>query len=80
MITQKFLYSLFAFLVVLSTGKLAWACVVCFGDPNSLQSRSVFYAILLLMGVVGFVLSGIAITGLVWMRRAQELQNTRQDQ
>ncbi len=49
------------------------ACSVCFGDPNSLQSRGTMYGIFFLLAVVLMVLGGIAVTAFVWARRAKKL-------
>ena len=51
------------------------ACSVCFGDPNSLQSRALFFGVCFLVGVVAFVLAGIASTAMTWARRAKKLGN-----
>lgn len=50
------------------------ACAVCFGDPNSLQTKAAWAGVAFLLFVVLFVLGGIAYTGFVWARRARELE------
>ncbi len=45
------------------------ACAVCFGDPESLSSKAVGTAVILMMVVVGGVLFGIAWTAYQWSRR-----------
>ena len=55
------------------TSYLSFGCAVCFGDPASLSSKALMAGILVLVGVVGFVLAGIAWTGFVWARREQVL-------
>ena len=48
---------------------VGFACTVCFGDPNSLSSKALTAAVFFLLGVVGFVLAGIAFTAVKWSRR-----------
>lgn len=48
------------------------ACSVCFGDPNSLQSKALGAAVLFLLGTVGAVLGGIVISTVVCIRRAKK--------
>ncbi len=45
------------------------ACAVCFGDPNSLSSKALGWAVILLMLVVGSVLFGIGWTAFQWSKR-----------
>lgn len=52
---------------------LIFACSVCFGDPHSLMSKGVFWGVLFLMGVVGFVLASIASVIVIWTRRARKV-------
>lgn len=59
----------------MSISWLPIACSVCFGDPKSLQSRGLFFGVCLLLGVVVFVLGGIALTAVTWARRAKKLEN-----
>ncbi len=52
----------------------ALACSVCFGgDPNSAMNQGVQAGMLVLLGVVGVVLTGLASLLLFWMRRAAQL-------
>ncbi|MBI3314215.1 MAG: hypothetical protein HYZ83_08280 [Candidatus Omnitrophica bacterium] len=51
------------------------ACAVCFGDPNSLQSKGVMWGIFVLLGVVGFVLGAILWTAIAWNYRSKHLSN-----
>ena len=44
----------------------AAACAVCYGDPDSPMAKGVVAGVLTLVGVIGFVLVGIAGTGLFW--------------
>ncbi len=53
----------------------ALACSVCFGgDPSSSMNQGVQAGMLVLLGVVGVVLSGLASLLLFWMRRAAHLE------
>ncbi len=53
----------------------ALACSVCFGgDPGSSMNRGVQAGMLVLLGVVGVVLTGLASLLLFWMRRAAQLE------
>ena len=54
---------------------LPMACSVCFGDPKSLQSRGLFFGVCFLLGVVIFVLGGVASTAITWARRAKKLED-----
>ena len=53
---------------------LSFACAVCFGDPASLSSKALLAGVFFLVGVVAFVLGGIAWTGFVWTKRAKKLE------
>ena len=52
----------------------AGACSVCFGDPNSKTTQGLFAAMYLLLGVILFVLAGIAMTAWTWAKRARMLE------
>lgn len=51
----------------------ATACSVCYGDPNSAMTQGVNAGVLVLLGVVGVVLTGLAALIIFWMRRAAQL-------
>lgn len=51
----------------------ALACSVCFGDPNSLQSKALSGAVLFLLVVIGSVLAAIAYLAFSWSRRAKQM-------
>ena len=53
---------------------LPFACAVCFGDPASLSSKALLAGVFLLVGVVAFVLGGIAWTSFIWAKRAKKLE------
>ncbi len=53
----------------------ALACSVCFGgDPSSDMNPGAQAGMLVLLGVVGVVLTGLASLLLFWMRRAAHLE------
>jgi len=49
------------------------ACAVCFGDPESDMARGAVAGMIVLASIVGFVLMGIAGTGLYWVHRSRQL-------
>ncbi len=51
--------------------QMPMACAVCFGDPNSSMTKGAVAGMLCLLGVILFVLTGIAATGITWARRAR---------
>ena len=61
-------------LVALLSPRAALACSVCAGDPNSALSQGAQAGMLVLLGVIGAVLTGLASLLLFWMRRAANLQ------
>lgn len=67
---KKFL--IVAGLLFLSLPKLGLACSVCFGDPNSSESRGLVLAVYLLLGVVMTTLGGITAVALSWIARAKK--------
>ena len=64
---------MFACLAALLSAQPALACSVCFGDPTSPMTQGVHAGVLVLLGVVGVVLTGLASLLLFWMRRAGKL-------
>ncbi len=57
----------------------ALACSVCFGgDPSSSMNQGVQARMLVLLGVVGVVLTGLASLLLFWMRRAAHLEEVEE--
>ncbi len=52
----------------------ALACSVCAGDPNSALSQGAQAGMLVLLGVIGVILTGIASLFIFWMRRAANLR------
>ncbi len=60
-------------LATLLSAQPALACSVCFGDPSSSMNQGVRAGMLVLLGVVGVVLTGLASLLLFWMRRAAHL-------
>ncbi len=66
--------AILACLGVLLSAQPALACSVCYGDPNSAMSQGAQAGVLVLLGVVGTVLTGLASMLLFWMRRAAKLE------
>jgi len=60
-------------LLVATIRQNAWACAVCFGDPNSPMSHGARAGVLFLLGVVVVVLSGILGMTLFWAKRARAI-------
>ena len=56
------------------TAQPALACSVCYGDPNSAMSQGAQAGVLVLLGVIGTVLLGLASMLVFWMRRAANLE------
>ncbi len=56
------------------TAQPVLACSVCYGDPNSAMAQGAQAGVLVLLGVVGVVLTGLASLLIVWMRRAANLE------
>ena len=61
-------------LVALVSAQPALACSVCAGDPNSALSQGAQAGMLVLLGVIGVVLTGLASLLLFWVRRAANLR------
>lgn len=51
----------------------AYACAVCFGDPDSPMSKGALMGVIVMLGIIGSVLMGIAGTTMFWMHRANRL-------
>jgi hypothetical protein len=62
-----------ACLGALLSAQPALACSVCYGDPNSAMNQGAQAGLLVLMGVIGTVLVGIASLMIFWWRRAVHL-------
>ena len=52
----------------------AWACSTCFGDPDSLMAKGTRAGVFVLVGFIGFVLSGVAGVGVFWFHRSRQLR------
>jgi len=63
-----------ASLGVLLNAAPATACSVCYGDPDSSMTLGAQAGVLVLLGVVGTVLTGLVALLVFWMRRAAQLQ------
>ncbi len=66
--------AILACLVALLSAQPVLACSVCYGDPNSAMSQGAQAGVLVLLGVVGTVLTGLASLLIFWMRRAAHLE------
>ena len=66
--------TIFACLGALLSAQPALACSVCYGDPNSAMSQGAQAGMLVLLGVVGVVLTGLASLFVFWMGRAAQLK------
>ncbi len=60
-------------LATLLSAQPALACSVCAGDPSSPLNQGLQAGMLVLLGVIGVVLMGLASLLLFWMRRAANL-------
>lgn len=63
----------FALVALGSAASQARACAVCFGDPNSPLVKGAFAGVMVLVGVISFVLVGVAGTGMYWIHRGRRL-------
>ena len=61
-------------LAALLSAKPVLACSVCYGDPNSAMTQGAQAGVLVLLGVIGVVLTGLASLLVFWMRRAANLE------
>ena len=61
-------------LFVCTTVERVSACAVCFGDPESRMAKGVVAGVLVLVGVIGMVLLGVASMGVWWMLRSRRLE------
>ena len=66
--------AILACLGVLLSSQPALACSVCYGDPNSAMTQGAQAGVLVLLGVVGVVLTGLGSLLLFWMRRAAQIE------
>ncbi len=66
--------AIFACLGALLSAQPVLACSVCYGDPNSAMAKGARAGVLVLLGVAGAVLMGIASLLIFWMRRAAQLE------
>ncbi len=61
-------------LVILLSAQPALACSVCAGNPDSQLSQGAQAGMLVLLGVIGVVLTGVASLLVFWVRRAADLR------
>ena len=53
--------------------RVASACSVCFGDPDSDMAKGAAAGVLSLAVIIGCMLLGIAGTGVLWLHRSRQL-------
>ena len=66
--------ALVACLGVLLIAQPVLACSVCYGDPNSALTKGAQAGVLVLLGVVAVVLTGLGSVLIFWARRAAHLE------
>ena len=70
---RKSLVSCSVLIAVVVFSARSSACSVCFGDPDSAMAKGATAGVLFMVGVIGFVLCGIAGLGLTWVHRSRRL-------
>ena len=65
--------------LLLAVTRPAWACQICFGDPNSPMAIGASWGILLLLGVTVGVLSAFAGFFLYLLKRSRMILGQRVD-
>jgi len=70
------LFAAFIFVIAFLGSEPASACSVCYGEPGSPMVQGVQAGVLVLLGVVGTVLTGLGSLLIFWMRRASRLSET----
>ncbi len=68
----------FTFLVI-AHPLSAHACAVCFGNKDSLQTKGSIAGVLFLLGVIGVVLAGLAVTFIRWGVRERGIEDKYND-
>lgn len=56
----------------------AWACPVCFGNPDSPLTKGTSNGILFLLGVIGLVQIGFVALFITFWRRARAIRRRRE--
>lgn len=64
--------------VLLALPRLASACPVCFGDPNSAMGKGTSNGVLFMIGIVVFVQAGFVALFWTLRRRMKELERRAQ--
>jgi hypothetical protein len=59
-------------------GAAALGCATCFGDPNSPLTQAAKGGVLVMLGVVAFVLGGVAAVAIYWAKRARMLEGSKE--
>lgn len=73
-------FLLLSALVVLALPGAAQACSVCFGDPDHPMTKGAVAGVYVMIGFVGFVLTGIIGTAAFWMARSRQLARSDSSQ
>ncbi len=76
----KWLYALAMFAAVSAASADAWACSVCYGDPNSPMVQGMKAGIFVLLGCIGTVLLGFASLFVYWIYRSRNVTGSGFDQ
>jgi len=69
--------ALAAAVAVVAPGTPVWACTVCFGDPDSAETRGLRGAILFLLLLVGLVQVGFVRLFWVFRQRSRSLDERK---
>jgi hypothetical protein len=54
------------------------ACSVCFGDPNSPETKGILAGVIFLMGILGIVLGSVGAAIYKWNKRSKVLSQDQQ--
>ena len=60
--------------------RVAGACAVCFGDPDSPASKGLTAAVLFLVAVIVAVLAGVALFAVSMLRRSEQQHENEHEQ
>ncbi|MCH7812904.1 MAG: hypothetical protein IID40_02670 [Planctomycetes bacterium] len=60
-------------LILAMVADSAWACSICYGDPDSDMGRGAVWGVAFLATVVAVVLLGMATTAACWIVKARRL-------
>jgi hypothetical protein len=60
-------------IILMALPEAAEACSVCFGDPDHPMTKGAVAGVYVMIGFVGFVLTGIISTACFWMVRTRRI-------